>query len=123
MKGNYLTKKGQPKDSFDPYLYNNGFGDRHFICSKCGSYHLTPIALGGMQPPKWICDECQEMNYAPKWVSVEENHPIENPVVEVELQIIEQVLKYCEDNQIYDKLGNYKNFYYKLNQIKRKSQK
>ena len=42
------------------------------------------------------------------------------PVVSVPLPVIMQVLKYCEDNQIYDKLGNYQDFYYKLNQIRRK---
>ena len=36
------------------------------------------------------------------------------PVVSVPLPVIMQVLKYCEDNQIYDKLGTYQNFYYKL---------
>lgn len=41
------------------------------------------------------------------------------PVVSVPLPVIMQVLKYCEDNQIYDKLGNYQDFYYKLNQIRR----
>ena len=41
------------------------------------------------------------------------------PVVSVPLHVIKQVLKYCEDNQIYDKLGCYQNFYYKLNQIRR----
>ena len=39
--------------------------------------------------------------------------------VSVPLPVLEQVLKYCEHNQIYDKLGSYGNFYYKLNQIKR----
>jgi len=39
--------------------------------------------------------------------------------VTVPLDVIKQVLKYCEDEQIYDKLGTYKNFYYKLNQIRR----
>lgn len=28
--------------------------------------------------------------------------------------IIEYILKYCEDKQIYDKLSNYNDFYYKL---------
>lgn len=37
----------------------------------------------------------------------------------VSLDIIKQVLKYCEDNQTYDKLGGYQDFYYKLNQIRR----
>jgi len=39
--------------------------------------------------------------------------------VSVPLPVIIQVLKYCEDNQIYDKLGTYQDFYYKLNQIRR----
>lgn len=41
------------------------------------------------------------------------------PVISVPLPVIMQVLKYCEDSQIYDKLGTYQNFYYKLNQIRR----
>jgi hypothetical protein len=41
------------------------------------------------------------------------------PVVSIPLNVIKQILKYCEDNQIYDKLGTYQNFYYKLNQIRR----
>ena len=44
------------------------------------------------------------------------------PVVSVPLPVIMQVLKYCQDNQIYDKLGNYQDFYYKLNQIRRESE-
>jgi hypothetical protein len=31
--------------------------------------------------------------------------------------IIEKVLRYCEDQQIYDKLGNYGDFYYKLKRL------
>ena len=41
---------------------------------------------------------------------------LNTPDVSVPLPVIMQVLKYCEDNQIYDKLGTYQNFYYKLNQ-------
>ena len=37
--------------------------------------------------------------------------------VNVPSQVIEQVLKYCEDKQIYDKLFNYQDFYYKLKQL------
>lgn len=35
---------------------------------------------------------------------------------ELPIQSIIQVLKYCEDNQIYDKLSIYDDFYYKLNE-------
>ena len=48
-----------------------------------------------------------------------ETQALNIPVVSVPLPVIMQVLKYCEDNQIYDKLGTYQNFYYKLNQIRR----
>lgn len=71
-KGNYLTKEDQPKKSFNAYLYDNGFGDRFYICSNCDSYKLTPISRGGMSPPEWICDNCGEKNYAPKWISPDE---------------------------------------------------
>lgn len=69
---NWLTKKYQRKKSYDEYLYDNGFGDRYYICSKCGSNKLTPIAQGGMTSPNWKCDNCGEMNYAPKWEDPEE---------------------------------------------------
>jgi hypothetical protein len=32
-------------------------------------------------------------------------------------QILEQVVAYCEDQAVYDKLGNYGDFYYKIVQI------
>lgn len=32
-------------------------------------------------------------------------------------ELIEQVCKYCEDQAIWDKLGHYKNFYYRLKRI------
>lgn len=43
---NYLTKKYQRRANYDEYLYDNGFGDRYYICSNCDSYKLTPIAKG-----------------------------------------------------------------------------
>lgn len=54
------------------YIYDNGFGNRYYICSKCDSYKLVPIYKGGFQPPEWKCENCGEMNYAPKWMSPEE---------------------------------------------------
>lgn len=71
-KGNYLTKQDQPKGTFNEYLYDNGFGDRFYICSECDSYKLTPISKGGMQSPEWHCDNCGELNYSPTWKSPEE---------------------------------------------------
>lgn len=65
---NYLTKKDQP----DEYLYNFGFGDRYYICSECGSHKLTPKRKGGFTPPDWYCNDCNNMNYAPKWMDPEE---------------------------------------------------
>ena len=32
-------------------------------------------------------------------------------------KILEQVAQYCEDQAIYDKLGNYGDFYYKIKKI------
>jgi len=72
QKGNYLTKRDQDKGSFNEYLYNNGFSDRYYVCSKCFSYQLTPIPQGGMTPPKWKCDNCDEINYAPQYMSPED---------------------------------------------------
>lgn len=32
-------------------------------------------------------------------------------------ELIEQVCKYCEDQAIYDKLSDYKNFYHRLKRL------
>ena len=69
---NYLTKKDQPKDTYDEYLYDRGFGDTHYICMNCGRKELTPIPTGGVSPPKWKCDICGKESYAPSWKSPEE---------------------------------------------------
>lgn len=37
-----------------------------------------------------------------------------NETVEIPVEVIVNILKYCEYNAIYDKLGNYGDFYYKL---------
>lgn len=34
--------------------------------------------------------------------------------IKIEKEIIQQIIKYCEDQAIYDKLGKYGDFYYKL---------
>ena len=34
--------------------------------------------------------------------------------VKVQTSLVKNILKYCEDNAIYDKLGRYGDFYYKL---------
>ena len=68
---NYLTKDNQPKENYNEFLYDNGFGDKFYICSKCNSYKLTPIPSGGFSPPSWNCEECGEMNYSPKYMTPE----------------------------------------------------
>jgi hypothetical protein len=42
-----------------------------------------------------------------------------NPKVEVSVpkEILEDICKYCEREAIYDKLGNYGDFYYKVKKI------
>lgn len=37
--------------------------------------------------------------------------------INVPIEIIEKVCKYCEDKQIYDKLGYYGDFYYKFKKM------
>ena len=34
--------------------------------------------------------------------------------VKVDTELIENICKYCEDNAVFDKLGSYNDFYYKL---------
>ena len=41
-----------------------------------------------------------------------------NKTVEVSRDVIDAIIRYCEDKQIYDKLTMYKDFYYKLKSIK-----
>lgn len=70
-KGNYLTKQDQPKNNFNEYLYDNGFGDRYYICSNCDSYKMVPKSRGGFQPPIWTCDDCGKETGAPSYMSPE----------------------------------------------------
>ena len=37
--------------------------------------------------------------------------------VEIPLDIVQNILKFCVDNQLYDKLARYGDFYYKLQKI------
>ena len=55
---NYLTKKGQPKETYDEYLYDFGFGDNFHVCGKCKSKRMTPTPSGAFSPPNWKCDDC-----------------------------------------------------------------
>lgn len=81
--GNYLTKKYQRKDEFNPYLYDDHFGDKYYICHGCDSYKLTPTSSSdGFSPPDWHCDNCgaevyEPMSLSPKqyevWLSVISN--------------------------------------------------
>lgn len=52
---------------------------------------------------------------------IEETNENENfvPVVEVSTELIDNIIKYCEAQAIYDKLGSYGDFYYKLKQIRK----
>lgn len=68
---NYLTKRYQRKKNYNEFLYDDGFGDRYYICSECDSYKLTPIKQGGFSPPNWKC-ECGHINYSPKWMTPDE---------------------------------------------------
>lgn len=40
----------------------------------------------------------------------------------IDKEIIENICRYCENKQIYDKLGNYGDFYYKLMKILKENQ-
>lgn len=52
---------------------------------------------------------------------IEETNENKNfvPVVEVSTELIDNIIKYCEAQAIYDKLGPYGDFYYKLKQIRK----
>lgn len=52
---------------------------------------------------------------------IEETNENKNfvPAVEVSTELIDNIIKYCEAQAIYDKLGSYGDFYYKLKQIRK----
>lgn len=52
---------------------------------------------------------------------IEDTNENENfvPAVEVSTELIDNIIKYCETQAIYDKLGPYGDFYYKLKQIRK----
>lgn len=37
--------------------------------------------------------------------------------IRIPMQLAEKICRYCEDKQVYNKLGNYGDFYYKLMEI------
>ena len=45
-----------------------------------------------------------------------------SPTITIDRSIAEQICKYCEDNAIYDKLGKYNDFYYKLKTLLRRNE-
>lgn len=60
---------------------------------------------------------CQKDNPAIKCTSIARILIIPNKIYtesDIPFEAISAVLDYCEDNQIYDKLGNYNHFYYRL---------
>lgn len=54
------------------YIYDNGFGPRKYVCTKCEGTRLEQKHRGGFQPPYYICKDCGEIVYAPKWINLDE---------------------------------------------------
>ena len=54
------------------FLYDNGFGDRYYICTNCKSHRLKQNIKGGFSPPDYTCTDCGETVYSPMWKSVDE---------------------------------------------------
>jgi len=50
-------------------------------------------------------------------VNAENHQESKTMKISVELDLIRHILRYCEDKAIYDKLGNYGDFYYKLKKL------
>ena len=42
---------------------------------------------------------------------------MDKKIVEVPVEVVEAIIKYCEDKQVYDKLTWYNDFYYKLKKL------
>ena len=38
----------------------------------------------------------------------------ETKVIPIPIDVVKNIIRYCEDKQVYDKLGAYGDFYYKL---------
>lgn len=54
------------------YIYNNGFSDRVYLCTNCGSHKLIMKINknDGMIPPTYKCDECEVVSHSPKWSDI-----------------------------------------------------
>ena len=55
-----------------PYIYDNGFSKRYYICSCCGSKALKQNPMGGFTPPRYLCMDCGSLELSPKWESIVE---------------------------------------------------
>lgn len=53
------------------FIYDNGFGPKHYICTNCKSVKLLQKHRGGFQPPYYICQDCGKEVYAPCWIDLD----------------------------------------------------
>ena len=50
-----------------PYIYDNGFTKRYYICRECGSKAMREDPVGGFQAPDYLCMECGSVQRGPEW--------------------------------------------------------
>lgn len=62
------------------FIYDNGFGPKHYVCTNCKSVRLLQKHRGGFQPPYYICQDCGEEVHAPAWIDLDPNG---NPLTEI----------------------------------------
>lgn len=83
-----------------PYIYNNGFSKRYYVCSHCSSKAMKREHPPGFAPPQYLCMECGSVENAPTWENVAGNYVVEEEASEAWLSVEDLAeLIFIEQNQ------------------------
>lgn len=94
------------------------------VCPKCNSdVHVRGSVHGGLEQcvnEYRFCsnEECNTVWRVIGAAIFEWDETTEKNTVEIDVTILDNIIKYCEAQQIYDKLTAYGEFYYKIKRLR-----
>jgi DNA-directed RNA polymerase subunit RPC12/RpoP len=56
--------------NLQPYIYDNGFSKRYYVCSECGSKAMRSENVDGCVTLYYLCMDCGSVEHAPKWEEI-----------------------------------------------------
>ena len=58
--------------NLQPYIYDNGFSKRYYVCGECGSKAMKHETVDGCVALYYLCMDCGSVEHAPKWEDIVE---------------------------------------------------